>query len=381
MIVKRVETRIVTRQYQGSLRMHHQEWIAKHAVIVFLEASDGTIGLGEAWCDAGDPRIVKAFIDRDLAPAAIGEDIRCPEAIWRKLMKSKVMGQRGGALYAAAGAIDTAIWDLFARSCAVPLYKLLGGASDRIPVYASGGFYGVDYGPEDLARDMADGIRQGCIGVKIKAGLAHPDEEEARIAAVRSAIGEQRWLMADFLFAPTVQQAIACARRFANYGLRFLEAPTALENFPGWRRIKAATGLALAGPEIACGLDRFRSAIHEGEVDYLQLDVTLCGGVTEARRIAGLAAAHDLPLSLHCSGSAVALAANAQLGAAWSGADSIEYHLLHQTLFEHLWSSNYRIAEGLLLLPQSPGLGIEIAPDDPMLAAEGGSRASNPEMM
>ena len=367
MKIRNIHTRIHTRRYDGALRMHHQSWTEKHAVLVFVEGDGGMMGLGEAWCDAGDPRIVKAYIDRDLAPSVIGMDARRPEAIWSALMRSRVMGQRGGALYAGAGAIDTGVWDLFARTIEVPLRMLLGGAQDSLPAYASGGFYGEGYGPDNLARDMMIGIDQGCIGVKVKAGLCAPQQEEARIAAVREAIGPDRWLMADFLFSPSVPQAISVASRCRPYDLRFLEAPTALENLPGWRTIGHATGLSLAGPEMASGLHMFRAAIEQARVNYLQLDVASCGGITEARRISGLAAVHGLPLTIHCSGSAVAFAANAQFGAGIAG-DSIEFPLLHQSLFERLWRAGFTISGGMLHLPEAPGLGFELAPDDPELS-------------
>jgi len=363
MKIKAVHSRILTRRYARVLRTAHLAWAEKHAIIVFVEGEDGTMGLGEAWCDAGDPRVVKAFIDSDLAPRAIGLDTARPEALWRSLMASKVMGQRGGALYAGASAIDIAAWDLQARVLALPLWQLLGGAASSIPVYASGGFYGDGYTPADLVRDMLPGMERGCAGLKVKAGLASPAAEEARIAALREAIGPDAWLMADFLFAPTVPQAIDCTRRIAPYGLRFLEAPTALENLPGWRAVKDASGLLLAGPEIASGIHMFRDAIAVAGVDFLQLDVITCGGMTEARRIAGLGAAYGLPITLHASGSAVAFAANAAFGAAIDG-DSIEFHLLHQALFDRLWASGFAIDGGRLWLPDAPGLGIDLSPDD-----------------
>ena len=369
MKIDRIDVRIITRRYDRVLGMHHQRWTEKHAVIVLVHAG-GQCGLGEAWCDAGDPQLVANYVQTDLAPLAIGMDPHRPEAIWQRLMQSRVMGQRGGALYAAAGAIDCAIWDVSARLLGLPLRVLLGGAGDSIPVYASGGFYGDGYTPDDLARDMHVGIELGCAGVKVKAGMQSPRIEAARLHAVRQAIGPDAWLMADFLFAPTVPHAIACAKAIAPSDIRFLEAPTAYENFPGWRHVGDATGLPLAGPEMVAGLHMYRDAILTAGVHFLQFDLALCGGITEARRIAGLAAAFGLPISMHCSGSAVSLAANAQFGAAYPATDSIEYHLLHQTLFDRLWANGYAITDGKLTLPETPGLGFALLPDDPDFAKE-----------
>jgi L-alanine-DL-glutamate epimerase-like enolase superfamily enzyme len=93
-------------------------------------------------------------------------------------------------------------------------------------------------------------------------------------------------------------------------------------------------------------------------------DLSLCGGFTEARRIGALAAAHHRQLSLHCSGTGIALAASAHFGAGLPGCGSVEFHLVHQALFERLWPAGYQILDGLLVLPESPGLGIDLTPEE-----------------
>ncbi|MEM7728324.1 MAG: mandelate racemase/muconate lactonizing enzyme family protein [Pseudomonadota bacterium] len=363
MRIEDVTTRIVSRSYEGRFSNPHMAWTEKHALIVIVTLEDGTVGIGEAWCDGGDPQRVADFIGSDLAPKVIGEPVQRPARLWTLMMSDMVMSQRGGALYAAVGGVDTAVWDALARTVGLPLSQLLGGESDSVHTYASGGFYAEGYRPDDLAEDMAAGLQAGAVGVKVKAGLSRDlDEEEARIAAVRKAIGPEAWLMADFLFAPDRAHAVRVARRIAPYDIRFLEAPTSLSDMEGWRLVGERSGLPLAGPEMSSGLDRFRDALLVANVDYLQLDVTLCGGITEAVRIAGLAKAHNRLLSLHCSGSAVSLAANAQFACAF-GADSVEYHLLHQTLFCHLWSEGWSLEGGRLRPPDTPGLGLELPRD------------------
>jgi L-alanine-DL-glutamate epimerase-like enolase superfamily enzyme len=367
MIIDRIELRIVTRRYESSFRNPHLTWHEKHALLVFVHAG-GIWGVGEAWCDSGAPESVAAYIVSDLVPLAMGQDVSRPAALFARLMATGKMSLRGSALYAAASGVEIAAWDCWAKSLGTPLWRLLGGMRNTLPAYVSGGFYAQGYGPEQLARDMAQGLATGACGVKVKGGLASPAEEAARIAAVRQAIGPDAWLMVDFLFAPTRRQAIAIASGFAGHDLRFLEAPTALDDMEGWRDIRAATGLALAGPEVASGLDRFRAAIETAQVDYVQADAIICGGLAEAMRVGALAAAHHRPFTLHCSGSAVALAANAAIAAAAVTGDSVEMHLLHRTLFDRLGEWGYRLEAGLLHLSEHPGLGIDLEPDDPDLA-------------
>jgi L-alanine-DL-glutamate epimerase-like enolase superfamily enzyme len=367
MKIDRIEVRIATRRYESRFRNPHLTWREKHALLVFVHAG-GIWGVGEAWCDGGSPEPVKAYIEADLAPLLIGMEVSRPAALFARLAATGKMGLRGSALYAAASGLEIAAWDCWAKSLGTPLWRLLGGMRTSVPLYVSGGFYAPGYGPDDLAHDMAAGLSVGGCGVKIKGGIGTAAEETARVAAVRVAIGPEAWLMVDFLFAPTRRQAVELSGGFGAHNLRFLEAPTSLDDMEGWREIRAATGLPLSGPEVAAGLDRFRAAIEVAGVDYLQADAIVCGGLAEAMRIGTLAAAHHRPYSLHCSGSAVSLAANAAIAAACPTGDSIEYHLLHQTFFERLPEWGYRIADGALHLSERPGLGLDLHPDHPDLA-------------
>jgi len=368
MIIDRIEVRIATRRYESHFRNPHLTWREKHALLVFVEAG-GIWGVGEAWCDGGSPEPVAAYIQADLAPLILGQDASRPAALFARLLATGKMGLRGSALHSAASGLEIAAWDCWAKCLGAPLWRVLGGMRNRVPCYTSGGFYAEGYGPDDLARDMAAGLSIGGCGVKIKGGLGTPTQEAARVAAVREAIGPHAWLMVDFLFAPDRQQAIAMASGFADHHIRFLEAPTSLDDMEGWREIRTATGLPLAGPEVASGLDRFRAAIEIAQVDYLQADAIICGGISEAMRIGALAAAHHRPYSLHCSGSAVSLAANAAVAAASPTGDSIEYHLLHNTFFDRLNEWGYRFAGGNLEMSERPGLGIDLHPDHPDLSA------------
>ena len=108
-------------------------------------------------------------------------------------------------------------------------------------------------------------------------------------------------------------------------------------------------------------------SLRLGAVDFLQVDATICGGITQVKRAAALAQAFHRPTTLHCSGSAVAFAANAQIAAAIPACDGLEMHLMHQTLFDRLWLAGYVIADGRLTLPERPGLSIDIDPDQPGL--------------
>jgi L-alanine-DL-glutamate epimerase-like enolase superfamily enzyme len=367
MRIKKITTRVVSRRYETAFRNPHHPWNEKHAVLAFVETDGGALGVGEAWCDRGTTDSVVRMIDADLAPLAQGQLVSTPEQIWARMFTTEVMSVKGGALYSAMSAIDIAVWDAFAKSAGVPLYRLLGGYSSAVPVYGSSGLYAEGYGPDALGRDMAAAMASGCCGVKIKVAGAPIAEDVARVAAVRAAIGQSARLMVDALFAQDVPQAIRLGNALKPYDLWFYEAPTAREDVRGWIDVRNATHLPLSGPEMASGIDRFRDMLTAGAVDYLQADATVCGGITETRRIAALAKAFHRKLTMHASGSVVAFAANAHAAAAFDSGDSVEMHLLHQTLFDRAWAAGYAIRDGKLHLPDRPGLGIDLTPDDKAL--------------
>jgi L-alanine-DL-glutamate epimerase-like enolase superfamily enzyme len=152
------------------------------------------------------------------------------------------------------------------------------------------------------------------------------------------------------------------ARAFEPYDIWFLEAPLAPGNVPGLRRLTARSPIPIAGNEVAFGLDGYRDVIVDGGVDVVHLDVNQCGGIGEARRIAALAAAFHRPVSFHCATSAVCFAANLHVAASIANAESIEHHTVHRMLFDRVPEDRFRLDDGCIVLPQAPGIGIEIDP-------------------
>jgi L-alanine-DL-glutamate epimerase-like enolase superfamily enzyme len=366
-LIAKVYVRVVTRRYRTTFHNPLLAFPEKNAVLVFVETKGGAVGLGEAWCDGASPASVVAMIERDLTPRVLGLPVSTPAAIYKQLARIDAMALKGAALTTAIGALDSAIWDAYAKALGQPLHRLLGGARDQVKVYGSSGLYRAGYGPDDLAGDMMRSVEAGSCGVKIKVGGASLNEDVARVRAVREAIGPDAWLMVDALFSQDVPSAIKLGKALAPFDVRFYEAPTKREDLRGWAHIRSQTGLALSGPEVEAGIAPFLRGLQLGIYDYLQADVAICGGQTELSRIAGLASAYYRPLTMHASGSAISFAHNAVAAAAHDAGESVEFHLLHQALFECLWAHGWTIADGHVHLPLKPGIGIELLPDDPIL--------------
>ena len=205
---------------------------------------------------------------------------------------------------------------------------------------------------------MAGYVALGFRGVKLKIGGVTIDEDLARVAAVRNAVGPGVRLMLDALYAYSVPDALRMAHRLERFDIHFLEAPVAPDNIPGLARVAAASPVPLAGNEFAYGLETFTRIVESNAVAVVHLDAILAGGISEGLRIAALAASRHLPVSFHAASSVVCFAANLQLAAAAPNVDSVEFHMLHRMLFDDLAQGLFELQDGCVKLPERPGLGL-----------------------
>ncbi|MCC6197746.1 MAG: mandelate racemase/muconate lactonizing enzyme family protein [Burkholderiales bacterium] len=371
MKIRRLRSTIITCRYDAAVRNTHHAWTHKQYLIVAVDADDGATGLGEIYCGGEcDPRVIEALLRFDVAPRIVGMDADRIGAVRQRIGAAASLSGRPDALVLAAAGVDTALWDLLGKRTGRPLWQLLGGSGNRVAVYGSGGMYGADITPGSLGEDMSRAIAMGYGGVKIKGAGGSLADDVERVAAVRTAIGPTAKLMVDTMFAPDVPTAIRLARALEPYDLHFLEAPTRAADIRGWAAIGRTTGMALAGPELEARMDVAREFLLHDACHFLQFDVTLAGGIAQGRDLAALAGAFERPVTLHCTASAVGVAASAHLGAALSNCDSLEMHVLHRGLHEHLWSSGWKLADGALTIPDRPGLGLDIDFDQLMRSPE-----------
>jgi L-alanine-DL-glutamate epimerase-like enolase superfamily enzyme len=352
-------TRVVVRRSERPSWNPRTRWNEKRVVLVELQLDSGLRGVGEAYCDGGTTDAVVAVIERDLAPTLIGRSPLAIRRLWREWVDGTVVGCRGGTAYAAISALDTALWDLAGRILGLPVYRLLGGASNRVPVYASGGLYGPDKSPDDLAAEMLDYVRQGFTAVKMKIGGLPLDQDVDRVRAVREAIGSGVRLMVDALYTYSAHEALRMSRQLERFDIHFLEAPVLPGDVEGLRQLCARSAVPIAGNEFAHGMDQFRELVLAG-VHVVHADVILCGGISAALRVADLADTFHRSVSFHAASSLVCLAANAHVAAAAANAESVEYHMVHQLLFDEVDSLPFERVGGELVLADRPGLGVDV---------------------
>jgi L-alanine-DL-glutamate epimerase-like enolase superfamily enzyme len=355
-----VETRVVRKAFDKAQWNPRTRWAEKNVVLVLLQTDAGITGIGEAYCDAGVPASVATLIEKDFAPLVIGRSITDLGAIVASIRDTMIVSAKGGAAWAALSAIDIALWDALGKALGQPVCNLLGCERRRVYAYASAGLYGAGKTEAKLAEEMQGYVERGFRAVKIKVGGASLAEDVRRVAAVREAIGPDVRFMVDALYALSASDAIRMSRAIEKYDIHFLEAPVVPEDITGLARVAARGPVAVAGNEFAYGLDGFRRIIESDGVAFVHLDAILCGGISEGRRIAALAASRHLPCSFHAASSAVCFAANLQIAASVPNVDSIEFHMLHTMLFDQLPKDHFRLEDGCVVVPAAPGLGLNV---------------------
>jgi L-alanine-DL-glutamate epimerase-like enolase superfamily enzyme len=352
---------------------------ARGGLLVEVETDGGITGIGEAGVGGGSTRTV---IENQLRPMLLGEDPLLIEGLWQKMFaRTRQYGRRGIVMNALSG-IDIALWDIAGKVAKLPVYRLLGACRDRVEAYASGGFYQEGKSADDLAGEAEAYRAGGFKGMKMKIGrnpstqshLRHlaadaqscevePEEDIARVAAVRRALGPKAKLMVDVNCAWSPAMAIEMGRALEPYRLYWIEEPVATDDIDGSARVATTLATAIAGYETEIGLYGFRELITRGAVDIVQPDIAWSGGFSECRRIAALAQAYHLMVAPHAFASAVTLAASLHFIASIPNGLVLEFDQNLNGLRDELLNEPIRIDDdGMIRLSERPGLGIELDP-------------------
>lgn len=344
----------------------------RHFGLVKVRSVDGVEGIGFCYVGSRAGDILKVAVEQLLAPVLIGQDSLRSEGLWLEMVQESLLQGRAGSVMRAISILDTALWDLNARSVGLALHDYLGCVHrEQVIAYASGGYYVDGKTAADLGREMAGYVEQGFQAVKMKTGRLSPVEEQARVAAVRSAIGPDVVLMLDvnngWADLPT---ALEYTRRFEAYDPYWIEEPFVPDAIDLHARLAKKTKVTIATGEIEVGRWRFRELIDAGGAEILQADAAVCGGISEWRRIAAHAGSCGVTVSPHWFHDL-----HAPLVAATPNARYVEYFPDDQVLnFRRLIDRQLEARDGHLRLHQTPGLGFNF--DEAAVARYGGGGAA-----
>lgn len=330
--------------------------------LVEVELDDGRIGSGITAIT--EEEVIATIVNEIAAPALVGMDPLRHEQAWDKLHWLLVpRGQSGYASHAMA-AIDIALWDLKGQVLGQPCWRLLGGARDRVPVYATFGFNFFER--DELAAAASSWSERGFKRLKMTVGhhaMQRRDEprpisevireDVERIRAVREAVGPDVHLYIDANCSLDYFHAQALAQRIEEFGITFFEEPVAQNDIPNLAKLRAKTRIPLAAGQNEGLASRFRDMLVAQAVDVVQPNACITGGYTQCLKIAGLAAAFN---TSYANGGAWPHH-NMHLHAGLANGGLVEYHSVAVECCKLVFDDLPEPGNGMLALSDAPGLG------------------------
>jgi galactonate dehydratase len=333
-----------------------------------ITTESGIEGWGEPVVE-GKADTVKAAIE-EMASYIVGKDARQIEDIWQLLYRGGFY--RGGpVLMSAISGIDQALWDIKGKALGVPVYELLGGAvREKMKVYS---WIGGDK-PSNLIAGANRRLKEGFRAVKMNACSAMEwidspgkiQEAVNSIRAVREAIGYDIGLGIDFHGRVHKGMAKGFMRDLESLKPMFIEEPVLSENMEAFGTLARYTSTPIATGERLYSRWDFKPLFRDGHVDIIQPDLSHAGGISEVRRIAAMAEAHDIALAPHCPLGPISFAAALQIDFSCINAviqeTSMGIHYNEEAdLLDYMENPGvFEVLDGYVKRPELPGLGIRI---------------------
>ena len=349
---------------------YSQKWFShRTATLVRVTTDQGLCGWGEVFCHDGWPAVV-ALLEQVYKPLVVGKDPLAHQVIWETLYSwTRDYGQKGLTTAALSG-LDIALWDLAGKATGLPISKLLGGNfRDRVQAYATGLYQTqarYDSTPA-LVEEATGYVELGFQAVKLKVGFGLRRDTQ-NVAAVRNAIGPDIGLMIDANHAYDPASAIALAKAVERYDIAWFEEPVIPEDVEGYRTVRQAISIPVAGGEAEFTRYGFRHLIAGQAVDIVQPDLCICGGISEGRKILALAQAWSRRLVPHVWGTGIALATALHFIAAQPDHPPslnalpclLEFDRTENPLRDEILTEPLHFENGTVAVPDGPGLGITV---------------------
>jgi len=331
-------------------------------LLVRLLTDEGIDGVAASVAFLGElkgvPELLKVFlVERD--PYKVEDFVK----VFRS---AKAVGVR-------AWFMDLALWDIIGKAAGQPVYRLMGAYRDRVKAYASTGEL------REPGRRVEDALairEMGFKALKIRIRSMDPAEDLAVLEAVRDAVGPEMELMVDanqawpihgFADYPSwdLKKATAMAQELETLGVHWLEEPLGMYDYEGLSALTLSTTVNIAGGEMNNDIFDFRELLARRCYDIIQPDVTLACGLTNGRKIAGMAEAAGIPVNPHTWTNGIGFAANLQLMGAIPNCTYCEFPYeppgWTPEARDAMLSEPFGIdSEGFVALPDRPGLGIDV---------------------
>jgi L-rhamnonate dehydratase len=307
---------------------------------------------------------VAYIIDQQFRGLLVGADPRATERLWDVMYREAVHGRKGATMMAIS-AIDCALWDLKGRWLGQPLYRLLGGPiRETVPAYAS--MLGYSLEPERLRQRGQEIAAQGYTATKWfpRHGPSEGREGIARnvevMATLREAVGPDIDVMLDAWMSWNVPYTVAMSERLAEYAPRWIEEPVMPDKIDACAEIHRRSRVPIATGEHEYTRWGLKLLMDAGAADVLQPDTYWAGGISEMVKIVALASTYDVPVIPHGHSVPTNLHLTAALPATTS--PILEYLVKWNDLLQFFWKEPVKPVNGIVTVPQTPGIGIDIDP-------------------
>jgi len=331
---------------------------------VRVETDEGIAGIGEAgvtWQERATAGAVEQLAER-----LVGQDPLRIEHLWQVMFRGEFF-PAGRVVCAAISAVDIALWDILGKALNVPVYQLLGGrVRDRVVCYPHAG----GRSPEELAangrRLVSEGWKFVRFGVPSEGEVLEPSravrQTVAQFAALREAVGDEIELIVDLHTRLDPAESVTLCRALEPYRPYFLEDPLRAESPAAFHALRRHVAAPLAAGEQFATKWEFRELIEEDLINYARVDLCIVGGITEARKIAGWCETHYIQMAPHNPLGPVSAAACLHLDLAVSNFGVQEMPRRPGTALTDVCPVQIDWADGYLLPPTRPGLGVEFDP-------------------
>ena len=365
MKIKKIEPIVVTQKLKESFHFSQWEYQSRTICLVKITTDDGIYGWGEGY---GPANLVKAGIEF-FTPFILEMGALDHEIVWQHMYLRSLDYARKGVMLAALSAIDIALWDIKGKHFELPVSSLLGGRKNEfVKPYATGLYFskGGDL-KEKLVQEALVYKKQGFKGIKMKVGLGiTKDVEYAK--AVRKAIGEEVELMIDSNHAYSLKEALQLCYKLKDLDISWFEEPVSPEFYNGYQQLRKKTNIPIAGGECEYLRYGFLQLFQNKSVDIAQPDICAAGGITEVKRIASMANTFGVELVPHSWGTGIALHAALHIisnldsspGRMYDPIPWMELDRTENSLRDILTEPLLVPKDGLLKVPEKPGLGIDV---------------------
>lgn len=332
--------------------------IVSHArsLLTLVETNDGLVGLGEAPSEVTfseeSLEDMVVTLERYLAPAAVGQDPFDTELIRHRMDRAIPRH------YMAKSTVDIALHDIMGKSTNLPVHKLLGGLCNPKVRVVEGVIGAV--APEQARLQAVESRKRGGSTFKVKIGTG-PKQDILRIGAIREAAGPDAWIGVDANEAYSPDVAIRLARELERYDVAFIEQPVPAWDQHGMAEVAEALQMPVVADESVFSIHDAHNVVVDRAADGVNLKIHKPGGLNHAKKIASIIEAAGLSSLIGWGTTGVTAAAALQLAATMPSLDlPCEFNVGMIALEGDITKTTLRIEDGMMSVPEGPGLGIEL---------------------